>query len=88
MREIRTSGSTRGQWVAEPSLTVLLYRSSAAKLPFSGPCEFKGQMNKRIDRGGVNVHVSTGDAAVMPDAKARLLMIDVLAKTRATTDPK
>ena len=29
MREIRTSGSTRGQWVAdEPSLTVLLYRSN------------------------------------------------------------
>ena len=29
MREIRTSGSTRGQWVAaQPSLTVLLYRSN------------------------------------------------------------
>ena len=29
MREIRTSGSTRGQWVADtPSLTVLLYRAN------------------------------------------------------------
>jgi hypothetical protein len=31
MRGIRTSGSTRGQWIADPpSPTVLLYRPSAA----------------------------------------------------------
>ena len=30
MREIRTSGSTRGQWLAgQPSPTVLLYRPNA-----------------------------------------------------------
>ena len=40
MREIRTSGSTRGRWVADltPLRSVLLYRSSVAnhlRVPFT-----------------------------------------------------